>query len=304
MEIRARHWLLALTVAGAAHGSLLLLPSQSVSRPTPPPVYRIVLAETQPPEPASGGAPGAPGAAEAGSPPVQEPAASPPASVAVAPPSAPTEPLKAPKREPIESKPAPKAKPRPKVTKHAPPKETKRPVKTRKARPKPSPAEAPARAPLRPAIKADASGKPTGSAPSTATARRGGSGLAATPGRAPSPGQGRAGSGGASGKGGGQGSSAVSARGYYSTLAAWLARHKRYPEPARRRQEQGTVRVTFTIDRQGRLLSHRIAASSGHPLLDQEVKALVQRASPMPPIPAALGKSSLTITVPISFTLR
>lgn len=64
------------------------------------------------------------------------------------------------------------------------------------------------------------------------------------------------------------------------------------------------MRLTFTIDRQGRLLSHRIAASSGHPLLDQEVKAMVQRASPMPSIPAALGKSRLTITVPISFTLR
>ncbi|NCC36784.1 MAG: energy transducer TonB, partial [Chloroflexia bacterium] len=74
---------------------------------------------------------------------------------------------------------------------------------------------------------------------------------------------------GSSGKGSsGKGTGAASARGYHGTLAAWLARHKRYPEQARRRQQQGTVRVTFTIDRQGRLLSHRIASSSGHPLLD------------------------------------
>ena len=64
------------------------------------------------------------------------------------------------------------------------------------------------------------------------------------------------------------------------------------------------MRVTFSIDRQGRLLSHRIESSSGHPVLDQEVKAMLQRASPMPPIPANLGQGTLTITVPISFSLR
>jgi protein TonB len=64
------------------------------------------------------------------------------------------------------------------------------------------------------------------------------------------------------------------------------------------------VRVTFTIDRNGRVLSKRIVASSGHAALDKEVEAMLRRASPMPKIPRELGRSTLTVTLPVVFTLR
>lgn len=69
-------------------------------------------------------------------------------------------------------------------------------------------------------------------------------------------------------------------------------------------RQQGTVKVRFTIDRNGRLLSHQILSSSGHGLLDREISAMLQRASPMPGIPATMNRSQLTVTLPINFNLR
>jgi protein TonB len=98
--------------------------------------------------------------------------------------------------------------------------------------------------------------------------------------------------------------SAESKAHYYSRLAAWLERHKRYPVAAQRRRQTGTVRVTFTIDRQGRVLSEHILSSSGHDVLDKEVMAMLRRASPMPNIPKELGHNTVTVTVPVVFDLR
>jgi protein TonB len=91
---------------------------------------------------------------------------------------------------------------------------------------------------------------------------------------------------------------------YFSTLAAWLNKHKRYPRRARQRQQQGIVKVWFAIDTEGQVLSHRIVGSSGHRLLDQEVEELLERASPLPPMPADIQQAKLEITVPIVFSLR
>jgi protein TonB len=106
-----------------------------------------------------------------------------------------------------------------------------------------------------------------------------------------------------SGSGKGKGSANRQAR-YYGELVTWLNRHKRYPAAARRSRHTGTVRVTFTIDRNGRVLSKRIVSSSGHAALDNEVEAMLRRASPMPRIPRELGRSTLTVTLPVVFTLR
>lgn len=91
---------------------------------------------------------------------------------------------------------------------------------------------------------------------------------------------------------------------YYGRLATWLARHKRYPIQARRLRQEGTVKVTFTISGSGRVISKRIVQSSGYELLDDEVQAMLERASPLPRIPSSLGRSSLTITLPVAFALR
>lgn len=67
---------------------------------------------------------------------------------------------------------------------------------------------------------------------------------------------------------------------------------------------EGTTTVRFTIARNGSVLSYRIVASSGHPLLDREVEELLQRASPLPALPPDVDADRLELVVPISFTLR
>jgi protein TonB len=91
---------------------------------------------------------------------------------------------------------------------------------------------------------------------------------------------------------------------YYAELSTWLSRHKHYPRSARRKRQEGVVEVEFVIDGNGRLLEYRIVRSSGFRLLDDEAQALLERAAPMPSIPAELEKTRLSIIAPISFSLR
>ena len=296
MEIRAHHWLIALMVAGAAHGVLLLIwPTPSAPKPQSEPVYSLRLAAPEP----SGGA----GSDEAGGGGDQKPLATekptltPPTSTPM-PTAAIQAPPSAPQPTPESRTPEPRVPKSVEVAKARKHKEPKRPVETRQVRPKPISSKTPA--PSKPTAGAESRLKGSGAIASTS-----GQGVSDSAAKGDRIQAGHRGSGRGSNNGSaGKAVDPANVRRYHATLAAWLARHKRYPESARRRQEQGTVRVTFSIDRQGRLLSHRIESSSGHPVLDQEVKAMLQRASPMPPIPANLGQGTLTITVPISFSLR
>src|SRR5215510_8331718 len=87
-------------------------------------------------------------------------------------------------------------------------------------------------------------------------------------------------------------------------LMAHLQRHKRYPAGAQSRGEQGTVVLSFCMDRNGHVLSRSVARSSGVPELDQEVLAMIQSAQPLPPFPPAMPQARMSLTVPIRFNVR
>jgi protein TonB len=87
-------------------------------------------------------------------------------------------------------------------------------------------------------------------------------------------------------------------------VAAHLQRHKRYPAGAQARREQGTVLLSFSMDRNGRVLSRAIARSSGVAELDAEVLAMIARAQPLPPFPPAMPQARMSLTVPIRFSLQ
>jgi protein TonB len=89
-----------------------------------------------------------------------------------------------------------------------------------------------------------------------------------------------------------------------SLLQAWLARHREYPNTARIRRQQGTTLLRFVMDRQGRILSHRIEHSSGIPALDRAVEEMLARAEPLPAIPPEVRSAQLELIVPIRFELR
>lgn len=91
---------------------------------------------------------------------------------------------------------------------------------------------------------------------------------------------------------------------YLSIISSQLERNKVYPRAARDRRQQGRARLRFTIDRQGNVLGHELLSSAGYALLDQEVRSLIRRVSPLPPMPADMPQETLELTVSIDFFLR
>ena len=113
------------------------------------------------------------------------------------------------------------------------------------------------------------------------------------------PGQGQGGLGGGSGQG-----NPDELNAYLARVRKRLAASKKYPPAARARKLEGVALVGFLLAPDGRVLSLRLARSSGHPVLDEEVMALVRRVAPLPPRPQGLPQDNLNLTVPIQFSLR
>jgi len=66
----------------------------------------------------------------------------------------------------------------------------------------------------------------------------------------------------------------------------------------------GTARVSVTIDRNGRLVSHRLAGSSGSPSLDRAAMAIVERAQPFPHFPPGMNQAQVGRTIPLHLRPR
>ncbi len=86
-------------------------------------------------------------------------------------------------------------------------------------------------------------------------------------------------------------------------VMARLERHRRYPNAARARREQGVAHVRVTLDREGVLLSLALEQSSGFPALDQAALDTFRRAAPLPPVPAERS-APLTLAFPVEFFMR
>lgn len=166
------------------------------------------------------------------------------------------------------------------LTPPLPPKEKPKPAPPKpKAKPKPKP----------PAEKASTpAASPGGGGPGTEVKQGGGG-----------PGKGRGGVGGGKGVG-----NPNALKAYTAQVRRRLERFKKYPPSAQANRIQGTVTVSFTIDRSGSLRSPRLVKGSGYAVLDQEVMAMLNRAAPMPPIPKEITQNSISLTVPIRFSAK
>ena len=91
---------------------------------------------------------------------------------------------------------------------------------------------------------------------------------------------------------------------YYNLILSKLKRLQKYPAMAQRRQVQGVAKLTFVLNKNGKLASYKLIQSTGSKLLDREVEALIKRATPFPPIPNSFGNGKLELTVPIVFVLK
>jgi protein TonB len=91
---------------------------------------------------------------------------------------------------------------------------------------------------------------------------------------------------------------------FQERLLAQLNRFKQYPRAARQARIEGVVMLHFVMDAQGRVIRYEIAKSSGRPILDSEALALIQRAQPLPALPADYPTRTLDAIVPIEFSLN
>lgn len=92
--------------------------------------------------------------------------------------------------------------------------------------------------------------------------------------------------------------------GYGRGLIRALDPHRRYPAAALRLGLEGIVKIEVRVDRRGKLLTAPvIVRSSGHRVLDDEARALVVRAAPFSPLPAAFDRKQARIVIPVQFVL-
>ncbi|OED49863.1 energy transducer TonB [Rhodobacteraceae bacterium (ex Bugula neritina AB1)] len=82
-------------------------------------------------------------------------------------------------------------------------------------------------------------------------------------------------------------------------IRARIERRKRYPSGLR---GQARVVLRLTVARDGRLLNHRIAKSSGIAAFDQAALAAVARAGKFPPAPKKLQAGQIQLSLPIGFS--
>lgn len=96
----------------------------------------------------------------------------------------------------------------------------------------------------------------------------------------------------------------VSSEGARAARSSWesevAARIRQYATyGANGSTQSGTVRVGVTIDRNGRLVSHRLAGSSGSSMLDNAAMAVIARAQPYPRFPPGMNQAQVALIIPL-----
>lgn len=198
-----------------------------------------------------------------------------PAPAAPAAPLPPPEPLRAPEPPP---QPRVIEAPRPTLALPPPPKPQPRPQPRPEPRPEPPP---------RPS---EALAQPTAAEPRSAPVSR--TAVASAASRAPA-------------QPGAQSGNPQLQASWQSRLLAHLDRYKRYPDDARRRNQEGVVKLRFVVDARGQVLSFALAERSGSPALDRATLQMIRRAQPLPAPPAELLQNGrLEVVAPFVYSLQ
>jgi len=89
---------------------------------------------------------------------------------------------------------------------------------------------------------------------------------------------------------------------YGTIISAHLNRYKNVPPGLA--APGGTVSLSFTLDRSGRVVSSRISHGSGVSDLDREAMDMLRRAQPFPTPPADLVGAQFPFSVPVRYSVR
>lgn len=85
-------------------------------------------------------------------------------------------------------------------------------------------------------------------------------------------------------------------------VATRLESNKRFPPAAL--DQRGTAKVSFVLDRNGRLVSHWLVESAGSRALDEESLAIIERAQPFPIPPPILKENQLGLAIEFIFATQ
>lgn len=91
---------------------------------------------------------------------------------------------------------------------------------------------------------------------------------------------------------------------YLSKIQQKIEKNKHYPKKARRLQQEGTVIVEFSIHTNGSIHSLYLKTKSSYKRLNKAALLTIQQIIQFDPIPKALNKKTLKITIPISFIIK
>lgn len=97
--------------------------------------------------------------------------------------------------------------------------------------------------------------------------------------------------------------SLVSRQLYHSKLLRWTYKNIRYPKRALQREQEGSVRIAVTIDRNGKVLNSMELEGTQYGLLNTEAMKAVERSDPFPPMPQDVLGEKFEFTLPITFSM-
>ena len=84
---------------------------------------------------------------------------------------------------------------------------------------------------------------------------------------------------------------------------AQYAERANYPFEALRRHQQGHGTIQIVIDRTGKVLDWKLAGSTGHKLLDREIRRVAGQVKQLDPLPAYYQDDTAILIIPFTFIM-
>ena len=91
---------------------------------------------------------------------------------------------------------------------------------------------------------------------------------------------------------------------YRLAIISAARRYKRYPRAALDNNWQGRVEIRMAIGANGAIAALSVRRSTGYPVLDQQALEMIEKATTIAQVPAALRGREFTVDVPVIFSLR
>lgn len=94
----------------------------------------------------------------------------------------------------------------------------------------------------------------------------------------------------------------ISRRFVAMSTAAYVSRVE-YPYEALRHRIEGRGAISVRVDRSGRVLTWQMTQSTGHPVLDREIKRVAAQVQKLDPLPDDYPLAQCTLIIPFSFVM-